>query len=97
MSERGRMILETEELAWVVLRVANRTQARGSTARLVIPRAPEVADQLGVDLEEDRFLAAEEYLLERGYVAPVDIGLTRGAYTITPTGLRWLERGPVAP
>jgi hypothetical protein len=97
MSERGRMILEAEELAWVVLRVANRTQARGSTARLVIPRAPEVAYELGVDLDEDRFLAAEEHLLERGYVAPVDIGLTRGAYTITPAGLRWLERGPGAP
>jgi transcriptional regulator GlxA family with amidase domain len=97
MSERGRMILEAEELAWVVLRVANRMQARGSTARLVVPRAPEVAYQLGVDLEEDRFLAAEEHLLEQGYVAPVDIGLTRGAYTITPAGLRWLERGPVAP
>ena len=70
-------MLEAEELAWVVLRAANRTQARGSTVRLVVPRAPEVA--------------------ERGYVAALDIGLTRGAYTITPAGLRWLKRSPVAP
>jgi hypothetical protein len=81
----------------VVLRVANRVQARGSTVRLVVPRAPEVAYELGVDPEENRFLEAEEYLLEWGYVAPVDIGLTRGAYTITPAGLRWLERSPAVP
>jgi hypothetical protein len=94
---RWRLILEAEELAWVVLRAANRTQARGSTVRLIVPRAPEVAYNLGVDLGEDRFLAAEEHLLERGYVALVDIGLTRGTYSITPAGLRWLERGPVTP
>jgi hypothetical protein len=88
--------LEAEELAWIVLRVANRMQARGSTARLVVPRAPEVAHEVGVALEEDRFLAAEEHLLQRGYIAPTDINLTRATYTITPVGLRWLERGPVA-
>lgn len=93
---RDRMMLEAEELAWVVLRVANRTQAKGSTVRLVVPRAPEVVYELGVDLGEHRFLAAEEHLLERGYVELVDIGL-RGTYTITPAGLRWLERGPVTP
>ena len=90
-------MLEAEELAWVVLRAANRTQARGSTVRLVVPRAPEVAQELGAGLGEDRLLAAEDYLAERGYVAALDIGLTRGAYTITPAGLRWLERSPVAP
>jgi hypothetical protein len=53
---------------------------------------------VGVDLEEDRFLAAEEHLLQRGYVAPADISLTRATYyTITPAGLRWLKRGPVTP
>lgn len=87
---------EAEELAWVVLRVANRMQARGSTARLVVPRAPEVAYEVGVDLTEDRFVAAEEHLLQRGYIAPADISLTKATYTITPVGLRWLERGPVA-
>jgi hypothetical protein len=36
----------------------------------------------------------EEYLLEYGYVAPVDVGLTRGAYTVTlVAGLKWLDRG----
>ena len=91
-------IFEAEELAWVVLRVANRTQARGSTVRLVVPRAPEVAYELGVDPDENRFLAAEEHLLQWGYVAPADISLTKASYyTITPAGLRWLERGPVTP
>jgi hypothetical protein len=90
-------MLQAAEFARVVLRVANRVQARGSTGRLVGPRAPEVAYELGVDPEENRFLEAEEYLLEWGYVAPVDIGLTRGAYTITPAGLRRLERGPAVP
>ena len=82
---------ETEKLAWVVLLAANRTQAKGSTIRLVVPRAPEVADEMGMEPTEDRMVAVEEYLLEQGYVASVDIGLTRGTYTITPAGLRWLD------
>jgi hypothetical protein len=90
-------MLQAEELAWVVLRVANRMQARGSTVRLVVLRAPEVAYEVGVDPEEYRFLEAEDYLLKWGYIAPVDIGLTGGTYTITPAGLRWLERGPAVP
>lgn len=84
---------ETELLAWVVLRVANRTQAKGSTVRLVILRAPEIADEMGMEPTEDRMVAVEEYLLERGYVASVDLSLSRGAYTITPAGLRWLDKG----
>ena len=57
-------MLQAAEFARVVLQVANRVQARGSTVRLVVPRAPEVAYELGMDLEEIRFLEAEEYLLE---------------------------------
>jgi hypothetical protein len=87
--------LEGDLLAWVVLRAANRTQARGSTVRLVIPRAPEVTQELGAGFSEEWLLDAEEYLLKRGYVALADVGLTRGAYTITPAGYRWLERDPV--
>ena len=87
--------LEGELLAWVVLRAANRTQARGSTVRLVIPHAPEVTHELGAGFSDEWLLAAEEYLLKRGYVALADVGLTRGAYTITPAGFRWLERDPV--
>ncbi len=73
------------------MRAANRTQAKGSTARLVVPRAPEVADEMGMELTDAQFLSVEEYLLERGYVASVDIGLTWSTYTLTPAGLRWLE------
>jgi hypothetical protein len=90
-------LLRTEELAWVVLRAANRVQARGTTVRLVVPRAPEVSYELGANLGEDRLLSAEKHLLERGYIVPVDVGLTRGSYTITPTGFRWLQRGPFVP
>jgi hypothetical protein len=60
---------EAERLAWPVLQTVNRTQARGSTVRIIVP--------------SDEHLSAEDYLLVRGYVAPVDIGLTRGTYTIT--------------
>ena len=88
------MILETDQLAWVVLQTANRTQSKGSTVRLLVPRAPEVIGEMGIEPAEERMVAAEEYLLERGYVAPVDIGLSRGAYTITPAGLRWLKDRP---
>jgi hypothetical protein len=82
---------ETKQLAWVVLLAAHRTQAKDSTIRLVVPRAPEVAEEMGMEPTEDRMVAVEEYLLERGYIASVDIGLTRGTYTITPAGLRWLD------
>ena len=83
-----------ERLACSVLRTANRTQAKGSTARIVVPRDPEMVDELGrergvIPTDED-LLSAEEYLEEHGYLAPTDIGLTRGTYTITPAGLRWI-------
>ncbi len=89
---------EPEGLAWLVLRTANRTQAKGSTARIVVPRDPEMVDELGrewgVITTDDDLLSAEEYLEEHGYLAPTDIGLTRGTYTITPAGLRWIEGAP---
>jgi hypothetical protein len=84
---------ETKRLAWVVLQTANRTQAKGSPVRLVVPRAPEVTRDLEPPLGEAELLKAEEYLLERGYVAPANIGLTWGTYTITPAGFYWLEGG----
>ncbi len=84
-----------KNLPWLVLRAANRTQARGSTVRLIVPRAPEVAEELGMmDLTEARLLSVEEYLQLHGYVEPANIGLTWGTYTITPAGLRWLEEAP---
>ena len=84
---------EIEELAYVVLQTVNRTQAKGTTARIVTPRDPEVTDELGMDPDEDRLLTAVEYLLEEGYVVPAGIDLPRGDYTIAPAGLEWLEMG----
>ena len=80
---------ETERLAWAVLRAANRVQAKGTTVRLVVPRAPEVAHDLQEEVAEERLLTAEEWLLQRSYLAPANVGLTWGTYTITPTGLEW--------
>jgi hypothetical protein len=85
---------QTEQLAWVVLRAANRTQARGSSVRLIFPREAEVADASGMELTEARLLSVERYLQDRGYVEPANIGLRWGTYTITPAGLRWLEEAP---
>jgi hypothetical protein len=85
---------EKKNLPWLVLRAANRTQARGSTVRLIVPRAPEVAEDLGMELTEARLLSVEENLQAHGYVEPANIGLTWGTYTITPAGLRWLEEAP---
>ena len=77
------------------MRAANRTQAKGSTARIVVPRDPEMADELrrewGATPTDEDLLPAEEYLKEHGHLAPTDIGLTRGTFTITPAGLRWLD------
>ncbi len=91
------MVEGLEHLAWVVLRTVNRTQAKGSTARIVVPRDPEISYGLEEVPTEDELLTAEEYLLDQGYVAPVDIGLTRGSYTITPAGLDRLDSGPPEP
>jgi DNA-binding PadR family transcriptional regulator len=82
---------ETELLAWVVLQAANLTQAKGSTVRLVVPSAPEVVYEVGVELPEARLLEVEEYLKDQGYIESVDLGLTRGTYTITPAGLEYLD------
>jgi hypothetical protein len=83
----------TEQLARVVLQAANRAQAKGSTVRLIVPLAPEVAQELGMELDDDVMVAAEEYLLNRGYVAPANTGLSWGTYTITPAGYSWLQGG----
>ena len=91
------MVEELEHLAWDVLSTVNLTQAKGSTARIVVPRDPEVAYKLDPIPTEDELLSAEEYLLDHGYVVPVVIGLTRGSYTITPAGLDWLDRGLPGP
>jgi hypothetical protein len=79
----------------LVLDVVNRTQTKGSTARLAVPRDPEIVDNLGIDITEKELLSVEEYLADRGYLELADMSLTRGTYTITPAGLKWLEgEGP---
>jgi hypothetical protein len=93
VSEETPLTNETELLAWAVLRAANLTQARGTTIRLVVPRAPEVAHDLDMEIAEERLLDVEEWLVERGYLAPADIRLVWGTYTITPAGLDWLRQG----
>jgi predicted transcriptional regulator len=79
------------QLARAILQTVNRTQARGSTVRIVVPRDSDVTDELGIDPDADRLQSAVEHLLERGYIVPADVGLTRGAYTITRAGLLWLS------
>ena len=85
--------LETEQFAWLLLLTADRTQARGSTVRRVVPRSSEIARELDSTLTENEILMAEEYLLDQGYIAPANIGLTWGTYTITSAGLGWLDEG----
>jgi DNA-binding PadR family transcriptional regulator len=97
VSEETPVANETELLAGAVLRAVNRVQAKGSTVRLVVPRAPEVAYEIGMELPEDRLLKVEEYLQDSGYIVPVDIGLPSGTYTITPAGLEWLDTGASEP
>jgi hypothetical protein len=86
-----------KNLPWLVLRAANLTQARGSTVRPIVPRAPEVAEELGMELTDSQLLSMEEHLQVHGYVEPANIGLTWGTYTITPAGLRWLEEASSEP
>jgi hypothetical protein len=88
---------EIGRLAYVVLRTVNRMQAKGSTVRIVAPRDPEVANELGMDTDEDVILTAVEHLLEQGYVVPAGLDLQGGAYTIAPAGLEWLEAGASGP
>jgi hypothetical protein len=90
-----RMSFETERLAWLVLQITNSTQAKGSTARLIFPRELEVLEELGrtlgIGLADKELLPVEGYLLEHGYVALVDIGLSTGSYSITTAGFEWLD------
>jgi hypothetical protein len=89
----GEMSLDTQQLAWLVLQTVNRTQAKGTTIRLVVPSDPEVVRQLDPTLAEHELLAAEAYLLEKGYLAPTNLDLTWGTYSITLAGLEWLKGG----
>ena len=91
MSEGTPVANVSEALALIVLRAANRTQAKGTTVRLVILRAPEVAHEVGVELTEAELWEVEEYLHHHGYLEPVDMGLTSRTYTITPAGLEWVN------
>ena len=81
----------TEYYAWIVLRTVNRMQAKGSTVRIIVPRDPEVVSELSQELSlypsDDDLPSAEEHLLGCGYIAPADIGLIRGSYTVTRAGL----------
>jgi len=97
VSEETPVAKEIELLAGTLLRAVNRAQAKGSTVRLVVPRALEVTYEVGMELSEDQLLGVEEYLQNNGYIVPVDIGLTRGTYTITPAGLEWLDMGASEP
>jgi hypothetical protein len=87
------MRLEPEQLAWLLLLTVDRTQAKGSVVRLIVPSDPEVARELDPPLSKNEILSAEKYLLDRGYIAPANIGLTWGTYTITSAGLGWLDEG----
>jgi hypothetical protein len=91
MSEGTPVANEAEALALIVLRAANRTQAKGSPVRLVVPRAPEVAHEVGVELTEAQLREVEEYLHHHGYIEPADMGLTSRTFTITPAGLEWVN------
>jgi hypothetical protein len=95
------IIRESERLAWLALRAVNRAQAKGSTVRIVAPRDPEIVDELGRELglgpTNEELVAAEDYLLEQGYIAPTGLGIMRDVYTVTLAGLNWLERDLTAP
>jgi hypothetical protein len=95
MVEEGvrRMSLDTQQLAWLLLETVDRTQGKSTTIRLVVPSDPEVARELLPLLDEHELLTAEEYLLEWGYIAPANLGLSWGTYTITHTGLNWIDEG----
>jgi hypothetical protein len=95
------VIRGSERLAWLVLWVVNRAQAKDSTVRLVAPRDPDIVDELGRELglgpTDEELVAAEEHLLEQGYIAPTGLGVTMDIYTVTIAGLDWLDRDLMAP
>ena len=89
---------ETQLLAWALLRAANRVQAKGTTIRIVVPRASEVLYDLNIEQISQRLIVeAEEWLEEQGYLAPASAGLSWGIYTITSAGQEWLGGGMPKP
>ena len=87
------MSLEPQQLAWLLLEAVDRMQAKGTTVRLVVPSDQEVTSRIDPNLTEHELLVAEEYLLERGYIAPATLGCSRSTYTITSAGLSWIDEG----
>jgi hypothetical protein len=84
---------DSRQLAWLLLETVDQMQGKGTTVRLVVLSDPEVKRKLEPLAAEHELLAAEAYLLERGYIASTNLGLSTGAYTITLAGLRWIAEG----
>jgi hypothetical protein len=83
------------QLAWMLLHKTNDTQAKGSTRRWVNPR--EAAPLLGLTLNSEPVIAANDYLEDHGYIEDTyALGGRpgRGLYYITPNGMDWLENPP---
>ncbi len=83
------------QLAWMLLQKTNETQAKGNTRRWVNPR--EAAPLLGLRINSEPVIVANNYLEEQGYIEDTyALGGRpgRGLYYITPSGMDWLENPP---
>ena len=75
-----------------MLEALNRLQARGSRVRIVVPRGPEAARELGLDDPDAGAIpVARDWLEYRRHITRADIGLSVETFTITPEGLGWIE------
>ena len=87
---------EIGRLAYVVLWMLNRMQAKGSTVRIVVPRDPEVAYELGVDTDEDVIMTAVGFCWSRA-TSSLPASTSRGEPTPSRplgwSGSSWVRRG----
>ena len=87
------MTARVEEIAWRLLGVLNRLQAKGSLVRIVVPRDMEVARELHFDdPDTGAILVAQDWLEYHRYISRTDLGLSVEAFTITPKGLDWIAQ-----
>jgi hypothetical protein len=71
------MTARVEEIAWRLLGVLNRFQAKGSLVRIVVPRDMEVARELHFDdPDTGAILVAQDWLEYHRYISRTDIGLS---------------------
>jgi hypothetical protein len=92
MAKEGGMVrgLKLKLFAALLLRAMAQEQAEEGTER-ISPRHPNVARRLGLEPGSPELAIGERYLVEQGYISPVQPSKEGGPFVITEVG--WEDLG----